>query len=579
MKSSKGIGTKLYALIGFVLVFIIYVCGFSWFTFKSLNEKEIIRLQTTAGFINMVDEARQAQVDFKKQVQEWKDTLLRGNDPASFNTYYSQFQQENDNVDTQLKKLKGDMVKQGLDTTSVEALLITHKELYDKYNTALKSYDQSNPLSYHLVDGLVKGVDRKPTDDMDALVKQIQDRAKLETTKMEKQSESDARGFNQRLMAIAIIGILLTVFFTILIRFTYREIIKFIEQFTTLLERAEGGDLTIQGEIYKKDELGQLIDRFNHFIDKIRILITDAKETSVTVASSSNEIMKTSDEVSRAAEEISGTIANMAESASQQAVLAEQSNNSVNGVVEGLNRITENTFYIDELANKSIETVSMGTASLKDQYEKMAKTKNASQNVTKVISDLSTKSDKIGKVLEFINGITGQINLLALNASIEAARAGEAGRGFSVVADEVKKLAQLSEESTQKINILIKEVQMDINKAVVEVSNTKHLADEQATALKQTDESFNLIQQSISEVANKIKEVADETKNINENAVSVKEIINNVTSIFEKNAIGTEEVASATEVQTASSQEVTASISHLAELSESLQKAITKFKV
>lgn len=579
MKSSKGIGVKLYALIGFVVIFILCLSSFSWFAFKSFDEKDKIRLRTTAGFINIVDEARQAQVDFKKQVQEWKDTLLRGNDPASFKTYYSQFSQENDKVDNQLKKLKEDMTRQGLDTSSIDALLNTHKDLYSRYSLAIKNFDQNNPESYRLVDGLVKGIDRKPTDDMDALVKQIQDRAKLETMNMEKQSDVDANSFKQKISLVAILGIILTICFTVLITTTYKGITKFIEQFKTLLEQAEDGDLTIRGEILKRDELGQLTDRFNRFLDKIRILISETKETSVTVAASSNEIMKTSDEVSRAAEEVAGTIANIAESASQQAMLAEQSNGSVKGVVEGLNRITENTVNINELANKSIEAVSQGTASIKYQHDKMFDTKNASQNVTEVISDLATKSDNIGKVVEFINGITGQINLLALNASIEAARAGEAGRGFSVVANEVKKLAHLSEESTQKISILIKEVQTDINKAVAEVNNTAHLAEEQATALKQTDDSFKLIQQSISEVANRIKEVADETKDINENAVDVQKIISDITSLLEQNAIGTEEVASATEEQTASSQEVAASISHLAELSESLQKAIVKFKV
>ena len=245
--------------------------------------------------------------------------------------------------------------------------------------------------------------------------------------------------------------------------------------------------LTIKGEIYKKDELDELTERFNRFISKVRNLISDTKESSATVVSSSNEIMKTSNEVSRGAEEIACTISNLADSASKQAELADQSNNAVKDVVEGLHRITENTVYISELANKTIETVTDGTANLKQQIDRMTNTKNASQNVSDVISDLSTKSNEIGKVVEFINGITDQINLLALNASIEAARAGEAGRGFTVVAKEVENLAVLSKESTQKISSLISEVQTDIEKAVIEVTTTNISIDEQATSLKLTD--------------------------------------------------------------------------------------------
>ena len=579
MKASKGIGIRLYLLIGFVIVFTLSIMSFSWITFKNFNEKNKNGLQITAEYINIVDEARQAQVEFKKEVQEWKDTLLRGYDPESFKKYYSQFSQENDTVKAQLLKLKEDMTKKNMDASSVETLLNTHKELYDNYNKAIQSYDQNNIESYRIVDGLVKGMDRKPTDDMDALVKQIQNNATLQTENMIKQSDIDANKFKNNLIGIAVVGIILVISFTVLIISTYKGITRFIEQFKILLEKAESGDLTIKGEIYKKDELDELTERFNRFINKVRTLISEAKQASATVVSSSNEIMNTSDEVSRGAEEIACTISNIAESASEQAELADHSNNSVKDVVEGLNRITENTLYINKLANKTMGTVTNGTANLKQQIDRMSNTQNASQNVSDVISDLSTKSNEIGKVVEFINGITDQINLLALNASIEAARAGEAGRGFTVVAKEVETLAVLSKESTQKISMLITEVQNDIEKAVIEVTTTNISIDEQAASLKLTDDSFNLIQKSVFEVTNKIKEVSIETEVINENAISVEKSIKNIANIIEQNALNTEEVASATEEQTASIQEVSSSLALLAELSNSLQNAIAKFKV
>ena len=318
MKASKGIGIRLYLLIGFVIVFTLSIISFSWITFSKFNEKDKNALQITAEYINIVDEARQAQVEFKKEVQEWKDTLLRGYDPESFKKYYSQFSQENDTVKTQLLKLKEDMTKQSMDTSSVDTLLNTHKELYDNYNKAIQSYDQNNIESYRIVDGLVKGMDRKPTDDMDILVKQIQDNATLQTENMIKQSDIDANKFKNNLIGIAVIGILLIISFTVLIISTYKGITRFIEQFKILLEKAESGDLTIKGEIYKNDELDELTERFNRFINKVRILISEAKQASTTVVSSSNEIMNTSDEVSRGAEEIACTISNIAESASKQ---------------------------------------------------------------------------------------------------------------------------------------------------------------------------------------------------------------------------------------------------------------------
>ncbi|BCZ44641.1 methyl-accepting chemotaxis protein [Clostridium gelidum] len=579
MKANKGIGTRLYLLIALVIVFTLSIISFSGITFRNSNEKYKDRLQVTAEYINLVDEARQAQVDFKKQVQEWKNTLLRGRDTESFKKYYSQFSQENNNVQTQLSKLKEDMTKLGIDTSSVDSLLNAHKDLYNKYGKAIQSYDQNNIESYRIVDGLVNGIDRKPTDDMDALVKQIQAIATSGTENMIKQSDIDANNFTRNLICIAVIGIILIILFTILIIFTYKGITRFIEQFKTLLEQAESGDLTVSGKIYKKDELDELTEKFNKFISKVRNLISEAKEASKAVASSSNEITKTSDQIGRSAEEISCTITNIAEGASEQAELADKSNNSVKDVVQGLNRITENTFHINELSNKTIGTVTNGTKNLKQQIDRMSNTKNSAQNVSDVISHLSIKSNEIGKVVEFINEITDQINLLALNASIEAARAGDAGRGFTVVAKEVENLAVLSKDSTQKISNLISDVQADIEKAVVEVTTTNVSIDEQATSLKLTDDSFNLIQKSVFEVTNKIKEVVIETEVINKNAIAVEKSIKNIANIIEQNAANTEEAASATEEQTASIQEVSSSMVILAELSSHLQNSISKFKV
>ena len=396
---------------------------------------------------------------------------------------------------------------------------------------------------------------------------------------MIEQSNVDTGNFKKNLFCITVGGIILTILFTIVIVYTYKGITKFIEQFKILMEQAESGDLTVRGEIYIKDELGELTELFNRFINSIRNLICEAKETSATVASSSEEIMKASDEVSKTAEEVASNIASVAENHSKQAEFTEQSNNAVKSVVSGLNRITENTGRISGLANKAMETVTDGLTSLKHQSERMSNTKNTSENVTNVIFNLSTKSKEIGDVIAFINGITEQINLLALNAAIEAASAGEAGRGFTVVANEVKKLAELSKESTQKINNLIGEVQADIKKAVVEVDNTNISIDEQADSLKLTDDSFNIIQKSVFEVTNKIKEVALETEAINENAICVEKSIKNIVDIIDKNALNTEEVASATHEYKDSIQKVATSMNFLSQMSNTLQQSVDKFKV
>lgn len=579
MKNNKGIGIRLYMLVGITVLLTLGIGLFSWISLNNISKKYDNRLSNTVNFIYLVDDARKIQVDFKKQVQEWKNTLLRGNDPESFKKYYTEFSKGNENVQAELANLKEDLIKSNMDTSLIEKLIISHKELYDKYTKAIKSYDPSNIGSYKVVDTLVKGIDRAPTDQIDLLVNQIQDKSKLETESMLNQSKIDLHNFRKTLICIMIISILVILFLTFMILSTYKDITKFIEQFKKLMKRAESGDLTVKGEVYKKDELGQLTEQFNSFIEKIRGLISNAKHTSITVASSSDQIMKSSEEVSNASEQVTENISNMAAGAEEQAQLARRGSDLVSNVAKGLNEITEDTIYIRQLANEAVETVNDGVINLKYQSDKMLNSKETSYRVAKVISELSKKSIEIGQVVEFINGSTKQVNLLALNASIEASRAGEAGRGFSVVANEIKKLAELSKQSTDQIGNLIKDVQVNIEKAVTEMNDAQNSISDQASSLKLTEESFKTIENSVSKVTTKINEVFTKVDAVNKDTASVESSIKNTVSIIEENASSTEDVVSATEEQTAAIQQIASSITYLSELSKNLEDTIEKFTV
>jgi methyl-accepting chemotaxis protein len=579
MKREVGIGTKLYSLIIFVVIFIVGMCTFSWYTVSKFNNSTKERLEESRSYTILVDEARDTQVEFKIQVQEWKNVLLRGNSKEKFDKYYNQFIQSNNNVQTKLLKLKESMKNSSLDTTSVDTLMLNHKELFDKYSIAIKSYDINNSESYKTVDELVSGLDRQTTSDMDSLVESIESKSTEAAEMMIKTSESDKNTFTKYLIILVGLGLVATIVFTIIIMATYKGIKMFINQFKSLMEQAEKGDLTIKGEIHKKDELGEVTSKFNEFITSIRNLISETKEATETVALSSNEIMKTTDEISNTSQEVANTVSDLAESTSKQIEFAEQSNEKVKVVVEGLKKITTNSIYINKLTNTAIETVNSGASTLKEQIKIMDNTKDSSKKVSEVIWNLSTKSNEIGEVVEFINGITEQINLLSLNAAIEAARAGEAGRGFTVVANEVKKLAELSRESTLKISKLITEIQSDIKKSVEEVSNTNQSIDKQAVALKNTDDSLKKIEISVFEVTQKIKEVTAETEAINNSTSVVEEAIGKIVALIETNASSTEEVAASTEEHTASIEEISASMNVLTDLSNNLEKTIQKFKV
>ena len=196
-----------------------------------------------------------------------------------------------------------------------------------------------------------------------------------------------------------------------------------------------------------------------------------------------------------------------------------------------------------------------------------------------VIKDLDSKSAEIGKIIEVITGIADQTNLLALNAAIEAARAGEHGKGFAVVADEVRKLAELSRQSASQISGLIEVIQKEthqvvemMNKGTVEISEGTQLVEE-------TGRTFDQILKSIENVSSEIQEVSAISEEMSASVQQVNASIEEVTKIARDSVSSTAEIASATEEQLASMEEVASSSASLANLAENLREMVGKFKI
>ncbi|MGC7870634.1 methyl-accepting chemotaxis protein [Desulfosporosinus sp. SYSU MS00001] len=458
-KNSKGIGVRLSLLLGFVLIYILGSSFFSFANFESLNKLNLDNAQKTMAFTNMVNESRQAQVEFKKQVQDWKDTLIRGNDPESFQNYYTQFQQENNIVQTLLAELKVDMAKQGMSTTSADALLANHKELFGKYTSAIKNYDRSNRESLHIVDGLVKGIDRKPTDDMDSLVNQIVAKTNSQNEAMVKQTDINANSFRKDLAVIGGLGIFLAIVLSVLLFSTYRGIVKSIGQLNTLMDKAGGGDLTIRGEIYKKDELGQLTESFNQFIESIRGLLKK-------ILQDSNQLNTESKTISSSIREIS-TQTQMVNASTQEIAAGMEENTAATEEVSASSQvILDSTKQLFDVADKGLEH----TREIKERVQNLKTDTVNSANLSKEIYTQKQEHilraiesgqivNEITNMTDIISNIASQTNLLALNAAIEAARAGESGKGFAVVAEEVRKLAEQSAKTVSSIQTITKEVQ------------------------------------------------------------------------------------------------------------------------
>lgn len=357
-----------------------------------------------------------------------------------------------------------------------------------------------------------------------------------------------------------------------------KSVSKPLKNLTESAKAISGGDLTQKVPIFKsKDEVGELTLYFSDMLDNLRNLISQVRDMSGNVAASSEEMMASSEEVSKTSEQIAAAISDLAKGASEQAVSSEEGNTKIMDVVNGLNIITAEMSKSEELSNEAKGSVEDGKKSVQYQSIKMSENKQASIEVADAISSLSKKSTEIGDILLVIKSISEQTNLLALNAAIEAARAGEHGKGFAVVSDEIRKLAEQSSSSANRIDSIIQEVQLGVEHAVSQMEKAKEVVEDQENALINTVNAFEKISESVAIISNNINKVTTKVNELNVNASYAGDAISNIASISQETASSTEEVAASTEEQTAVIHQIAESAESLSTLASELQESIHKF--
>ncbi len=380
---------------------------------------------------------------------------------------------------------------------------------------------------------------------------------------------------------ILLIIVIITVLGAVLVGYILTiNIARPIKALTTIAGRISEGDLTQQiPKIRSKDEIRELGHAFSNMVLNLRTLIVNVNDASQELVASSEELAASSEEVSKVSEQIAITVSELARGASEQAVSSEKGNAKILDTVEGLARIAEDMSNSEKIMQQAKEVVKKGEDSVRYQEQKVKENNETSLEVADAISELSDKSQEIGKILEVIRSISDQTNLLALNAAIEAARAGEAGKGFSVVADEIRKLAEQSSFSVKQIDTIIREVQSGVNSAVVKMDKSKAVANEQSASLVNTVAAFDNIADVVENINSKIVMVAERSQDLSRNAVQAGDEITGIASVAQQTAASTQEVAAATEEQSSTVHQITDAAEGLTQLALQLQDSIRKFKV
>src|SRR5512140_3833019 len=340
------IAYKLGLLVAFMSILIALIGAYGMQNGSQANDRLNGILDGNGLVMKAKDEVKEADVAFKTQVQEWKNVLLRGYDAADYDKYLASFTKEHKAVQEHLRTVKPIMAQLLLDTSAVDELAREHDALLPKYLEALKSYDRSKADAAHIVDKIVKGMDRKTTDHMDRLSELIGkegERRAVATREDAKEKYSSARSISIVAVSVAVlIGIVVSVIIV-------RGITGPLRSAVDVANLVAKGELTVTIQNKSRDEVGTLLEALREMTQRLSQVVGDVRASA--------------DSLSSASEEVSATAQAMNQGASEQAASVEETSASVEEMTGSIAQNGENAKATDAIAAKAAKQAEEGGGS------------------------------------------------------------------------------------------------------------------------------------------------------------------------------------------------------------------------
>ena len=471
-KLTWGFGSAL-ALMFAATIFSVVIFLQTMEGYKAFTEKRLGQMRTVI----------EMDADFGTQVKDWKNILLKGTDPEKLALYRSKFEGEIAQVKKDVEELESGPYRFLSDGNKQR--LAKFKEAYEalneKYAGCLKKYIAAAGANMAEVDAETTGADQAAGK----LIDESTEAAQEYTEKLMAEQDAKAHRSGNILIAVAAFTLILGIFFIWLISRSITTPLKLLMKAT---EYIAASDLTQQIKVTSNDEIGELAKSFSDMVAGLRIILMKVQEATGQITSAGTEILAASQEQASAAREQSSAVTETTAAAKELSTTSES---------------------VGESIKKVAQVAAHAMAG-------MGKIKESIDKTNGMLTSLGEKSQKIGKITELIDDVADQTNLLAVNASIEAARAGEQGRGFTVVADEIRKLADSTAKSTKDITGLIELIQHEMSNAIMSMEQSIQSVDEEARLAQQTTEKSKEIAMSTHQQISGAKQIADAMMNIDE---------------------------------------------------------------
>ncbi|MFJ4142186.1 methyl-accepting chemotaxis protein [Pseudomonas sp. NPDC089734] len=492
---SKSLRLQILGLLGGSLALLL-VIALSCFHFLSDNVQSYRSLlDGPLKASQLVDEAN---LQFKVQVQEWKNVLLRGKTPAERDKFWAQFEEQERKVQSTLGQL-ADM--KGTDASlksQVQALQQEHRTLGSAYRTGREAFIAAGGEA-SAGDMAVKGVDRPTSEQMATLVDQLHKSSDAQSIAISNAADRTILiGATVMLSSALLVGLLA-------LWMINRNLITPIRMLIDYVAQLSEGKFAARVDVKRQDELGRLAVAANTLRDFL--------------AETFNRLKRSTTDLDTAGSELNAIAALMAEGTHEQFERTDQVATAMTEMSATAQEVARHAADAAHAADEADHNAQDGEKVMQSTIATITRMRNEIASTANVIRQLETDSGRIGKVLEVIRGIAEQTNLLALNAAIEAARAGDAGRGFAVVADEVRTLAQRTAVSTAEINQIISSVQTGATDAVQAIQGGQARSEEsveQVTHAGATLQRITVAVENIRDMNRQIATAAEEQTSVAE---------------------------------------------------------------
>ncbi len=330
--------------------------------------------------------------------------------------------------------------------------------------------------------------------------------------------------------------------------------------------------------VTSSDEIGALTDEFNIMKKNLHNLISKMSTTAEQVAASSEELTASSQQSADASIKVAETVNEVSDAVNSQMHDINSAKSNIDAIFTDIQAVEKKSRDVAETSNQTSAAAQKGSELMTTAVDSMGRIESSVMASADVVRKLGENSRQIGQIVEAIAAIAEQTNLLALNAAIEAARAGEHGRGFAVVSEEVRKLAEQSSEAADQIKVRISSIQQDTEDAVEAMQTGTDEVKAGTGAIRDVGTQFSEILSMVNGIKTQMDEINAAVQTVSQEAATIVQMVDNIDEISKKTSGNMRSISDSTEEQSASNEEIAAASQALAQLADDMQNAVGQFK-